>query len=264
MSYILDALRKSEEERRQGTRPDFLSIQDAIGEESKKRSLMPYLLIISLLINAAVLIWWFNPWQSEKSEQTPPYSTAKQQSESKQALPPSQQTTNASGLRTEIEGDTSPSDKGIMTSKKKGRPKSAANRQQLPMNASTDLENRASNPRAEIGVKSFHDIAPVIRQQTRTIQQVPSGPKRTINKVAPGENTLYGIEDLPSSVQRSLPPITISVSLYSNEPDSRMAKINGAMIREGEYLTTGLRVEEITPDGVIFSYQNYRFRARPK
>jgi general secretion pathway protein B len=263
MSYILDALRKSEEERRQRTRPDFLSVHDAIGEESKERSLMPYLLIISLLINAAVLIWWFNPWQSEKSGQTPLYSTAKQQSESKVVLPLLQQTTSASGLRTKIERDTAPSDKGIRTSKKEGKLKSAI-RQRLPMNASTDLENRALNPRTEIGVKSFHDIAPLIRQQTRTIQQVPSGPKRTINKVAPGENTLYGIEDLPSSIQRSLPPIAISVSLYSNEPDSRMAKINGAMIREGEYLTTGLRVEEITPDGVIFSYQNYRFLARPK
>jgi general secretion pathway protein B len=263
MSYILDALRKSEKERRQGTRPDFLSVQDAIGEESKKSSLMPYLLIISLLINAAVLIWWFNPWQSEKSGQPPSYSTVKQQPESKVVLPLLQQTTSASGLRTKIERDTASSDKRIMKSKKEGKLKSAI-RQRLPMNASTDLENRASNPRAEIGVKSFHDIAPVIQQQTRTIQQVPSGPKRTINNVAPGENTVYGIEDLPSSIQQSLPPITISVSLYSDEPDSRMAKINGAMIREGEYLTTGLRVEKITPDGVIFSYQNYRFRARPK
>ena len=263
MSYILDALRRSEKERRQGTRRDFLTVQDAIGEESKERSLIPYLLIISLLINAAVLVWWFNPWQSKKSGQTSSYSTAKQQPESKQALPPSQQTTSASGLRTKIEGDTAPSDRGIITSKKEGRPKSA-NRQQLPMNASTDSENRASNPRAEIGVKSLHEITPVIRQQTRPIQQVPSGQKRTIKNVASGESTLYGIEDLPLSIQRSLPPITISVSLYSDEPGSRMAKINSAMIREGEYLTTGLRVEEITPDGVIFSYQNYRFLARPK
>jgi general secretion pathway protein B len=263
MSYILDALRKSEKERRQGTRLDFLSVQDAIGEKSKKRSLIPYLLIISLLINAAVSIWWFNPWQSKKSGQTPAYSTVKQQPESKLVLPLLQQTTNASGLRTKIERDTASSDEGIMTSKKEGKLRSAIS-QRLPMNASTDLENRASNPKAEIGVKSFHDIAPVIQQQTRTIQQVPLGPKRTINDVPPGENRIYGSEDLPPSIQQSLPPITISVSLYSDEPDSRMAKINGAMIREGEYLTTGLRVEEITPDGVIFSYQNYRFRARPK
>jgi general secretion pathway protein B len=263
MSYILDALRRSEKERQQGSRPDFLTVQDAIEEESKERSLIPYLLIISLLINAAVLVWWFDPWQSKKSGQTPSYSTEKQQPASKQALAPSQQTTSASGLRTKIERDTSPSDRGIMTSKKEGGPKSA-NRQQLPMNASTYLEHRASNPRAEIGVKSLHDMTPLIQQQTRPIQQVPSGQKRIIKNVASGENALYGIEDLPLSVQRSLPPITISVSLYSDEPGSRMAKINGAMIREGEYLTTGLRVEEIMPDGVIFSYQNYRFLARPK
>jgi hypothetical protein len=43
-----------------------------------------------------------------------------------------------------------------------------------------------------------------------------------------------------------------------------MARINGSMIREGEYLTAGLKLEEITPDGVIFSYQNYRFHVGPK
>ena len=263
MSYILDALRKSEKERQQGTVPDFLTVQDAIAEESKERSLIPYLLIISLLINVSVLVWWFGPWQSKKSGQTTPHSTVRQQPESKEALLPSLQATSTSGLRTKIDRDTALSDEGIMTSKKEAKPKSAV-RQQLPVNALTDLENQVSNPSAEIGAKSLHDIAPVIPQQTRTIQQVPSDPKRTINNVASGEDTVYDIEDLPSSIQRSLPSIAISVSLYSDEPDSRMAKINGAMIREGEYLTGGLKVEQITLDGVIFNYQNYRFRARPK
>jgi len=263
LSYILDALRKSEKERQQGTVTDFLTVQDAIAEESKERSLIPYLLIISLLINIAVLVWWFGPWQSKKSGQTASHSAVKQQPESKEALLPSRQATSISGLRIKIDRDTALSDGGIMTLKKEAKPKSAI-RQQLPVNALTDLENQVSNPSAEIGAKSLHDIAPVIPQQTRTIQQVPSDPKRTINNVASGENTVYDIKDLPSSIQRSLPSIAISVSLYSDEPDSRMAKINGAMIREGEYLTGGLKVEQITLDGVIFSYQNYRFRARPK
>lgn len=260
MSYILDALRKSEKERRQGTRSDFLTIQDTIGGDSKERSLIPYLLIVSLLINAAVLIWWFNPWQSGKLGQAPSYSTAKHQPESKQTLPPSQQITNVSGLQTKIESDTSPSDRGIMTFKKESKPKSAI-RQQLSTNASTGLENRGSNPRAAVRV---HGTDPVIGQQTRTIQQVPSSQKRTINNVASEENTIFGIEDLPLSIQQSLPSINISVSIYSDEPSSRVAKINGSMIKEGEYLTAGLRVEKITLDGVIFSYQNYRFLARPK
>jgi len=33
MSYILDALRKSEKERQQGTVPDFMTVQDAMVQE---------------------------------------------------------------------------------------------------------------------------------------------------------------------------------------------------------------------------------------
>jgi hypothetical protein len=38
-----------------------------------------------------------------------------------------------------------------------------------------------------------------------------------------------------------------------------MVKINGQMLREGQDLTDGLELKEITHDGVILSYQNYRF-----
>jgi hypothetical protein len=31
-------------------------------------------------------------------------------------------------------------------------------------------------------------------------------------------------------------------------------------MREGGYLTPGLMLEQITPDGMIFSYKGYRFR----
>jgi hypothetical protein len=31
------------------------------------------------------------------------------------------------------------------------------------------------------------------------------------------------------------------------------------MLHEGEYVASGLRLEQITPDGMIFSYKGYRF-----
>jgi general secretion pathway protein B len=68
MSYILDALKKSEKERQQGTVPDFMTVQDAMVQEHKKR-LLPYLLIVSLLINSALFVWWLVPWQSKKPGQ---------------------------------------------------------------------------------------------------------------------------------------------------------------------------------------------------
>jgi hypothetical protein len=39
-----------------------------------------------------------------------------------------------------------------------------------------------------------------------------------------------------------------------------MVRVNGNRMKEGQYLTTGLKLEEIIPDGVIFSYMHYRFR----
>src|SRR3989304_1233253 len=66
MSYILDALKKSEKERRHGTVPDLLTVQDILVQEPKKRLLWPYFLLIALLLNAGLFMWWLNPWQSKK------------------------------------------------------------------------------------------------------------------------------------------------------------------------------------------------------
>jgi len=68
MSYILDALKKSEKERKQGTVPDLMTVQDVIVQEQKKSSLLPYLLLLALLLNGALLAWWLVPWQSKKPE----------------------------------------------------------------------------------------------------------------------------------------------------------------------------------------------------
>jgi hypothetical protein len=55
MSYILDALKKSEKEHQQGTVPDLMTVQDVMVQEPTKRPLLPYLLLVALLLNAALL-----------------------------------------------------------------------------------------------------------------------------------------------------------------------------------------------------------------
>jgi general secretion pathway protein B len=263
MSYILDALRKSEKERQQGTVPDFMTVQDAMVQEPKKRLLLPYLLIVSLLINSALFVWWLVPWQSKKSGQMTSYSTARQQPESKEVALPSKDSTKTSGPEAKINRDTPVAESEIIALKKESKTQTTINQQQQ-VSVATDLQEKISNSISAVNKESLREITPVVSQQTRTIHQFSSEPKSTQKSVAHRENNVYNIEDLPLSIQQNLPPITISVSLYSNEPASRMARINGSMIREGEYLTAGLKLEEITPDGVIFSYQNYRFHVGPK
>jgi general secretion pathway protein B len=67
MSYILDALKKSEKERQRGKSPDLLTIQDTIPQEIKKRPMIKYLIVTALLLNALFLMFWFKPNQSKNT-----------------------------------------------------------------------------------------------------------------------------------------------------------------------------------------------------
>ena len=50
------------------------------------------------------------------------------------------------------------------------------------------------------------------------------------------------------------------LSMYSSKPDERLAYINSKKLREGDSVMPGLMLEQITPDGMIFSYKGYRFK----
>ena len=54
--------------------------------------------------------------------------------------------------------------------------------------------------------------------------------------------------------------MTISVHAYSGNPGDRLVGINNRLLREGGYLVPGLKLEQITPDGMIFGYKGYSFR----
>ena len=64
---------------------------------------------------------------------------------------------------------------------------------------------------------------------------------------------------LPYSIRKDLPEIHIAAHVYAKQPASRLVSINGHVLREGSSLQPGLKLEEITADGVIFSYEGYHF-----
>jgi general secretion pathway protein B len=65
---------------------------------------------------------------------------------------------------------------------------------------------------------------------------------------------------LPPAIQQEIPPMAISVHAYSSRPADRIVGINDRLLREGGDVPPGLTLDEITPDGMIFSYKGYRFR----
>jgi general secretion pathway protein B len=65
--------------------------------------------------------------------------------------------------------------------------------------------------------------------------------------------------NLPAEVRNALPELTIGAHYYAKNPAARMVGINGRIVRQGQTVAPGLILEEITREGVIFSFHNRRF-----
>jgi general secretion pathway protein B len=100
----------------------------------------------------------------------------------------------------------------------------------------------------------------------KTAQELPATNSTSTVQPAPmvaamkPDQKVVPMAELPLQVQQEIPAMTIPLHAYSSKPRDRLVSINDRMLREGESLTPGLRLEQITPDGLIFSYKGYRFR----
>lgn len=63
MSYILDALKKSEAERQQGKAPGFATVQPRHSQGARRRRLWPILLAAVLALNAGIILVALRPWE---------------------------------------------------------------------------------------------------------------------------------------------------------------------------------------------------------
>jgi hypothetical protein len=68
------------------------------------------------------------------------------------------------------------------------------------------------------------------------------------------------MRQLPVEQQRELGEIRFTVHIYSDEPSSRMVKHGDRMLREGDFVRSGLRVEAIIPRAVVLQYRQTRFK----
>ena len=273
MSYILDALKKADKERKRGSVPDLSTVQDLPQKKQKKHSLWPYLVVFALLINAGIFLFWSRPWETDDKTtvaKAPPPVTHDLQAtaslpESVDRLSP-RTTVSSKPVESAPPGTTAPqenSSRNLHSTMSSGKPESRKQQQQpipTPTHAVQEdvsaEEQSQSHPPEPTAPSSTTTLPPntgtTTVDQQRSLPQKPSG----------SFSRLYDFKDIPPSVKDKLPDIAISVFVYSDDPSSRIVKINGQTIREGQELADGLTVEKIVPEGVIFHYEDYRFRVR--
>lgn len=228
MSYILDALRKSETERRQGKVPD-LGHQVQLIHRSKRKPVSPMAwLALALTINAAVLAVVFWPADNSASPTAEP-----QLAESLAPNPMAKQ-------------GTEPQTAGAPRSTVDAAPIAASDA--LPATGSAEPERVVA------------DTEPSNRERpTIIVPQVSSQPENSVLREPTPAGRVPHLVELPLSFQKSIPDLTFNSHIFASDPYASRVMINSNYLRQGDSFS-GLQVERITQEGVVLSKNGQRFR----
>ncbi len=259
MSYILDALKKSEKERRQGSEQDPLTFQEHLLREPKKRSLWPYLIVIALSLNAAVFSIWsvFSyPKRSVIVTKTNPQRTVFAGGE-KSSLPSTTKDDGMQAIRDVSEAKPNPQAEKTVSKNKEDARKS------LSEWGETGAEKRSPERRETSGESGRKNVALTVDSRETSVASAPDAARSDTN-VPPSSNRIYVVSELPLSIRQGLPAFSVSVFLHSDDQASSIVRVNGKTLKEGQYLAEGLKLEKIIANGPIFSYRNYRFLVSPE
>lgn len=231
MSYILEALKKSDQQRQRGATPTLPTAQVSVAAP-KQPLLVYYGLLAAVLLGAGIAIGWLRPWQAEQP------APAAEPGAARSAIPALQQ-----AAPTPL---PEPSEMARKTAQELPAPHSATAGQPAPK---VDAMQPDIPAPASTGMHSAAAPAPA------PMPEKHAGPAGAVQ-----EQGAIPMAELPRTIQQEIPAMTIQLHAYSGNPAERLVSINSRMLREGGYLTPDLRLEQITPDGMIFSYKGYRFQ----
>ena len=85
----------------------------------------------------------------------------------------------------------------------------------------------------------------------------PAAPVPAANQAVSDE--IRPLADLPAAIKQEIPAMTVLFHAYSSTPSQRLVQVNNKPLHEGDSLQPGLKLEQITADGMVFSYKGYRF-----
>ncbi len=245
MSFILDALRKSDAERQRAVTPGLSDVRYAA--RRTKRNIWLPILVAVLAANAVFLAIQFRDRDDPPVAQSP---APPPELPAAVPLAPEPPVANIRPLAREAEfGEPVP--EPDVEGEFAAPPGAVAGAVPAPVVA----EVAEAPPAAGAAVVAASVVTPAA-QPAPAAQATP--PAATPSRIVAG-NDLPTAEQLMGSGALNIPMLNLDLHVYSEVPAGRFVVINSQKYKEGSRLPEGPTVESITRDGVILSNQGRRF-----
>ena len=238
MSYILDALRKADQERSIGDVPDLETPHWSHRRGGRTRYWL-WAAIGLLLINGVLLAFLFN--RDDGSESVPVQAQGKP------------------GMRSHVP-DAAPQHEVLA---KPVPPKP------VPLKPLVRPERKPiTRPRQPVPAVAERKPASVAAPRTATadsgnvataaVSRAPLTPQaRTVQRSEP---EIPELNELSLEFRSGFDPPQMDVHVYADDPSRRFILVDLRKFVEGDTLDSGARLEKIQPDGIQLYYQGTRFR----
>jgi general secretion pathway protein B len=230
MSFILDALKKSESDRQRQSGPALFEVKVA----PRRVGLPLWAVAIGALlgINLIIVMWMLlrhpaaHPDAATAASPAPTPATAPAAAQPQAIAVPSPPVANTAGSAAALTVPTPVAN--------------AAQAQGLAPAAPATGGSTEVNP---------EDLAPAA-------EPVPLLGSHVKRGTADGVPLYQDAAVVPGT---HIPTLRLDLHVYAERPEERFVMINMKKLREGDSLPEGVRVESIMPEGVILSYSGSRF-----
>ncbi len=229
MSYILEALKKSDKERQREKIPDLQADHSLPFVERRKRKGPALYLLGALVLAATVVLGWRQftgdpiPQLADTSKTDAAPVTASQVPEVPEPL---EQTAALP----------------------------AAEKEPVPAAVSPPVVSTPEIP-------TFRDSVPEVEAETAE-PAGESAPPVSPEPVVQDTAAIPLLDELPAAVRKGIPELSFAGHVYADEPAKRLIIINNRIVREGAMVSNGLSLETIEANSVVLQYETVLFRVQ--
>ncbi len=250
MSFILNALRKSEQERqaRQAENvTDKILLPQPPQNSGKTTKLLVFLLIANVLVIAGSVWFVRNNLMSTPDTRAPAISSHHLSAQNAK-LEPKAIAKSTQSKRPAQKAESEITSIAELIDKEKPEPAP------LPVitkkTAADAIKQSAITNNSELQIQTTPVIAPAANVESDEHETIPA------------RKGIPLLSDLPFEFRQALPKFTINVFVYSQDPEERFIMIDMVKYKPGQQIKDAMLLKEILPDGFVIDYQNRVFKIK--